>query len=464
MINSIRASLETCRFISRFALTELLVKIPLMPLSWSEFVAHRRRLPLQYFPAAGATRTIAICSHIWWTEQIGLALFNAGFNVAFLQPFYLFYTDKYAWDNFDVCWQEHRQVFRDARVDLLLGGNDSALAVHPRTGERIHHGIRPDGSPIPVVNWWWDDLRVRPALARSGLSPAEYVRVLGDPFTLNAIWDIDVLEELNAQLFLGNLFHLPLATLPEYWAREYVPIENRAHAACFLGICHSDASWTQTDPGPLATWARRIVSGKIASPGTPMQRLIEEASGRDRAFCNDPKLNTGDAWAAFMRPWEILNTTYMHRTRNQMVIAAKRHLNEKFLLVGEGWGAVGLQSAGEFAGEQSGDIYANSQACLNLFGGCVHGGLPLRPYDIGASGGLILTHMQRELPNLLVPGEECLTFQSAEEMLDHLDRVHASPREFDRIAQAGQRRVLAEHTWQHRIEALVAELQRRGLF
>jgi spore maturation protein CgeB len=115
----------------------------------------------------------------------------------------------------------------------------------------------------------------------------------------------------------------------------------------------------------------------------------------------------------------------------------------------------------EHAGDKSGVIYGQSQASLNLFGGCVHGGLPLRPYDIAVSGGLILTHDQRELPSLFEDGRECLSFRTPEQMIAQIDRVRAAPREFNAVALAGRRRVLADHTWAHRLRRLLAEVDAR---
>ena len=50
---------------------------------------------------------------------------------------------------------------------------------------------------MTLINWWWDEVRTKPPLARAGVGPAEFVRLLGNEHTINAIWDIDVLEELG---------------------------------------------------------------------------------------------------------------------------------------------------------------------------------------------------------------------------------------------------------------------------
>jgi hypothetical protein len=444
-----------------------------MTMSWSEFLAQRQPWNVQYLPCAGATRTVMVCSHIWWTEQIALAVLNGGCNVLLYPPLYTLYTDEASWADFDTLWEKVLTHIDSAKVDCMLGGNTSAMLVHPRSGEMIHEAARARGRSVTLINWWWDEVRTRPPLARSGtaghdgMKPASFVKLLANEQTVNAIWDIDVKEELEAQLGLKNLVHVPLATLPEFWPQGYVPLERRPLAACFLGNCHAAAEWVETDADPLYGWARGIVAKKIVDPQIPMQRLIEEAGvvpeipslGLKGAKGDSAQARSEDSWEAFSRPMEVLNTAYMHYTRNRYVRAAEKHLHGKLALIGKGWDKLGLRANMEHAADKSGVIYGQSQVCLNMCGGCVHGGLPLRPYDIGASGGLIVTHDQRELPRHFEPGKECLVFRTESEMIELIDKVRAAPAEFNGVAQGGRRRVLAEHTWGHRVRELMKILE-----
>ncbi len=98
---------------------------------------------------------------------------------------------------------------------------------------------------------------------------------------------------------------------------------------------------------------------------------------------------------------------------------------------------------------------------MNLYGGCVHGGMPLRPYEIASSNGLVFTHYNRELPQLFEPDKECVAFRNEEEMLQKLDRILASPREYDRVVQAGRRRAFQNHSWEKRMERIMQEVANR---
>jgi spore maturation protein CgeB len=423
-----------------------------MPMSWAEFQSKRQAFTTQHFPNPdGRTnaRTVMVCSHIWWTDQIGLAFLNAGCNVLFHAPLYLLYTDENAWPRFDEHWASFLAVMKQARVDFVLGGNAGAMAPHPKTGELLHQA-----AGVPIVHYWWDEPRSLPPFAKRCFGPDDYIRFMRDDKTLNIIWDRDVLEEMAAFYGVTNSVHVPLATLPEFWPSGFVPMEQRPLAACFLGNCHFTADWVDTDNDPMTLWARNVTEKKIAAPDTPMKDCID-AFGRAPTQGSSHLSWRQDPWSEFFVPWEVLNSAYMHRTRNLLVKAAFHHLKGKLALIGKGWDKMGLRANSEHAADKSGMIYAQSQASLNLFGGCVHGGMPLRPFDIGASGGLIVTHYQRELPELFEPGKECITFRTQDEMLAAIDRITASPADYNAIAQAGRRRVLAHHRWSHRIQKIL---------
>ena len=50
--------------------------------------------------------------------------------------------------------------------------------------------------------------------------------------------------------------------------------------------------------------------------------------------------------------------------------------------------------------------------------------------------------------------------EAASEMLAILDKVLASPAEFNTLPQAARRRVLAHHTWAHRVTQILKAIER----
>lgn len=426
-----------------------------MAIRWDDYRKQRDTLSIQLFTTPGAKRTIAISPHIWWMDMMAVSLMNMGYNVLVMCRLYAPYVDNQMWEKFDEFWDNLVKALRENKAEMLIAGNASGLLVHPRTGELLHQA-----AGIPMVHYWWDELRHDPPQARKGMTPEQYLAFLKEERTLNVIWDLDVMEELATFQGITNTVHVPLATLPEFWPQGFVPVEKRPLMACFLGHCHFPTDWVDVDDDPIVTWAKGVVDRKLANLDRPMRDCILEM-GSPPTGAADHASAGKDPWMDFRRPWEILNAVFMHRTRNQLVIAAANASHGKLALIGKGWDKLGLRANSEHAGENSGNVYAQSQASLNLFGGCVHGGMPLRPYDIGASGGVIVTHYQRALPGLFEIEKECLAFRNQEEMLATLDRIGSNPAAMNEVATAGRRRVLADHTWTHRMTAVVKAADER---
>ncbi|MEM1212994.1 MAG: glycosyltransferase [Planctomycetota bacterium] len=81
-----------------------------------------------------------------------------------------------------------------------------------------------------------------------------------------------------------------------------------------------------------------------------------------------------------------------------------------------------------------------------------------RVFEVPAAGGFLLTQPAEDLADYLTPGKELSLFDTPEQLvakcrfyLEHSDQRQA-------IAAAGHRRVLAEHTWAHRFNALFTKL------
>jgi spore maturation protein CgeB len=109
------------------------------------------------------------------------------------------------------------------------------------------------------------------------------------------------------------------------------------------------------------------------------------------------------------------------------------------------------------------EIVAGSTACLNLFRPAVWHGVPQKVFEIAAAGSLVLTNNHPNLHDVLVPGVECLTFQSVAECREKLEWIRKNPAEAGKIASAGRRRILVEHSYLHRASTFVATMERYRL-
>lgn len=107
-------------------------------------------------------------------------------------------------------------------------------------------------------------------------------------------------------------------------------------------------------------------------------------------------------------------------------------------------------------------IYNGSKINLNLHSSTVPGGIdPVgdfvnpRVFEVAACGGFSLVDCRDELPPLMEPGREIETFANLPELREKADYYLRHTGERRKIANAGRERVLADHTFEHRMEELL---------
>jgi len=83
----------------------------------------------------------------------------------------------------------------------------------------------------------------------------------------------------------------------------------------------------------------------------------------------------------------------------------------------------------------------------------------MRLFEATGMGALLATEAAPNLGELFVPGEEVVAYRDAADLVALLRRYRADPGAARAIAAAGQRRTLAEHTYRHRMQQLIAILE-----
>ncbi len=80
----------------------------------------------------------------------------------------------------------------------------------------------------------------------------------------------------------------------------------------------------------------------------------------------------------------------------------------------------------------------------------------MRLYEATGVGTMLLTDWKENLDELFEIGAEVVAYHDVEECIDLLDYYLEHHEERDKIAHAGQQRTLAEHTYKHRVEEILA--------
>lgn len=95
-----------------------------------------------------------------------------------------------------------------------------------------------------------------------------------------------------------------------------------------------------------------------------------------------------------------------------------------------------------------------SKINLNMTNKPIKTGLPLRIFDLLGAGGFVLSNYQAEIPELFVPGEDIVLYDSVFDMLDKIDYYLAHDDERVQIAKNGHDKVKQCYTYDARLQEM----------
>jgi spore maturation protein CgeB len=292
-------------------------------------------------------------------------------------------------------------------------------------------------------------------------------RDLTSPWTALFTWDADNCEPLRAMGF-EHVFYLPLGTD----AHRFRP----PAAGCALPPEHP---W-RADVSFVGNSMVRKVQARIRAVRFPPELLddypavsAEFADSEIRSvqeFLQRRRPGLMPAYLALPTPEARLGYETMltwEATRQYRLSCIRAILPFGPLIVGdEGWET--LLGDAPFAWRHHGELayydelprfYPGSRINFNCTSKQMKGAVNQRVFDVPATGSFCLTDDREQLRALLEPGKEIACYRSPEEAEEMIRRFLASPRESRRIALAGRRRVLAEHSYDHRMRTLAQRMR-----
>lgn len=107
------------------------------------------------------------------------------------------------------------------------------------------------------------------------------------------------------------------------------------------------------------------------------------------------------------------------------------------------------------SGEAISIVYAGSKINLNISLKSIEEGTPLRVFDILGAGGFLLSSYCAETAELFVEDKEIVMFKTPEELLEKVDYYLSHDKEREKIAEAGQRKILRCYTHERRLKELL---------
>ena len=305
-----------------------------------------------------------------------------------------------------------------------------------------------DQFDVPLASWFVDNPH---------LILGSYENLHG---TRTAIftWDSDNLDSLRG-LGFENVFHLPLAADPtRLTPHRTEPVEEWRAPISFVGN------------SMLKKTIMRIQAAR------PSQRLVESGLMVARAFgesdepCsgrfmikNFPELrNDFEALETAERKQAFETFLTWQATLMYRLDCVVRILDFGALIVGDvGWNELLKDRPGwRYHPELSyyddlPDFYPLSDINFNCTSQQMKGAVNQRVFDVPCCGAFLLTDYRRQMEELFEPGEEIVYYNHPDEIPGLVELYMDRPDKRRAVAEAARRRVLAEHTYDHRMARLM---------
>lgn len=103
-------------------------------------------------------------------------------------------------------------------------------------------------------------------------------------------------------------------------------------------------------------------------------------------------------------------------------------------------------------------VFRQSKINLNITSRSIVSGVPLRVFDIMGAGGFLLSNFQADFLDLFVPDEDFVYYENKKDLLQKIGYYLRHEEERKAIAENGYAKIVAEHTYRHRVRELFQSL------
>ncbi len=231
----------------------------------------------------------------------------------------------------------------------------------------------------------------------------------------------------------------------------------------------------------LYAQARRPVIAGLVGDRFPATDSRERADRCDRLYYTDTRFfrdaeaagfTTGGRYLPLAADPELFHPARVARQPEVLFVASRTAFRETVVrgleaparIVGTDWSDLAQEGFHRVRNRKIGRarlvrLYQRHVAVLNARNEAnVEHGLNQRSFEPPACGAVVLNDDLVDLPRCFEPGREILVYRNADELNALIARLRREPEFASRVAAAGRRRVLAEHTYTHRITTILNDL------
>lgn len=352
----------------------------------------------------------------------------------------------------------HLPVLGHSAPEFILDINAGGLQFvgEPGPGQALP-GTLHDRLGVPLVSQFVDPL----VTCMRGIPATQYVPLLRSPSWIKLAFDRAMAREFERFGF-PNVGYLPMAARDRDYDTRPLDLSAITHAVGFVGGQTSNVFNSGTAFGAAAcaagvlALAARIRDERACFLDTffDLYGLAPAPSAADDDPTLAAKLQTYTSAKLFA------SASLWLAQRNAYVMFLARHMGGSFRVIGRNWETLGVKADAPVEGYDAYlTTFRRTLININLQNGNTETGLNLRTFEIAAAGGFLLAGYTPELGECFEIGGECDTFRSERELVEKIEYYASHPQRAAEIAARGQRRVLRDHLYSHRlaqVRALVA--------
>ncbi len=305
---------------------------------------------------------------------------------------------------------------------------------------------------LPLASWFVDNPHLIVHLYEK----------LKSPWVTIFTWDFDNIDSLHSMGF-EHVAYLPLGTNPHLFCPNTKGKASWKSPISFVGnsMLHKVSTRLRKTPLPASLLqsfehvARRYSQSHTRSIAEFLQE--QEASTYAQYMAlphNEDRLGYETALT-----WEA--------TRIYRASCVEQILPFSPLLVGDdGWNTIFAHKRNTFTLHDVLSYYSElpafyplSDINFNCTSKQMKGAVNQRIFDVPACNAFVLTDWREQMDDLFEPQKEIIFYTEPEEIPDLVRHYLAHPQERERITTAARQRVLAEHTWDHRLQSLLQHMR-----
>ncbi|MCP5463219.1 MAG: glycosyltransferase [bacterium] len=288
---------------------------------------------------------------------------------------------------------------------------------------------------IPYVSWFFDN----PFLwLKSGHVSERYHIV---------VWDKTYVSDLHAAGF-PHVTYVPLGANPAV----FYPRNVNEQPLSFVGSSLFQEAELPFPEEAKKVFIRRVSERLCRSPWTPIEQIIAELTVKmGISFSIDDPVRKHE--------FEAFVQNYARSGYRKGIIQQLLEFNP--VLYGDkGWMNLISEGKGEYKGRINNrlelpELYSASKININITVPQIRNSFSHRAFEIPACRGFLLSDYRPEAESFFELDSEIVCFRTYDELRDKTLYYSNHPEDRKEIARRGYERVIAEHTYAHRMQKIV---------